>query len=150
MAEMKLEPRLEDQAVPELASGEKMLAQFQGNRSTYIKEHVMLAAIGSVLMVVILMAMGNAHAWTGIVGATLAIAVRGAYLIKEQTGFVWTLTNRRLIGPTGSALSLENIEAVHTIFTAAQVVTIAGDKHMLKYQADAKDTKAQIDRARGA
>ncbi|NRP13871.1 hypothetical protein XMM379_002182 [Aliiroseovarius sp. xm-m-379] len=147
---MKLEPRLEDQTVPDLEPGEKMLAQFQGNRTTYIKEHVMLAAIGSVVMVVILLAIKNPFPWTGVVGAVLAIALRGAYLLKEQTGFIWTLTNRRLIGPTGSAILLHNIEAVNTIFTAAQVVTIAGDKHMLKYQADAKDTKAQINRARGA
>lgn len=149
MAEMKLEPRLEDQIMPDLTPGEEVIARFQGNRTTYIKEHVMLAALGSVLMVVILMAMGNAHAWTGVVGAVAAIAIRGVYLIKEQTGFIWTLTNRRLIGPTGSAILLDNITTVNTIFTAAQVVTIAGDKHMLKYQADAKATKAQIDRARG-
>ncbi len=150
MAEMKLEPRLEDQTMPDLAPGETLIARFQGNRSTYIKEHVMLAALGSVLMVGALMAMGNPHAWTGVVGAVAAIALRGAYLLREQTGFVWTLTNRRLIGPTGSAILLENITAVNTIFTATQVITIAGDKHMLKYQKDAKDTKARIDRARGA
>ncbi len=147
MDDMILEPRLEDQKTPDLNPGEEVLARFQGSLRTYVKEHVLLAALGSVLMVGVLIYMGNPHAWTGMIGAVAAIAVRGLYVAREQLGFVWTLTNHRLIGPTGSGILLGNIEKVNTLFTAAQVVTIAGDKYMLKYQADAKDTKAQIERA---
>ena len=43
-----------------------------------------------------------------------------------------------------------SIDKVNVIFTAAQMVTLTGDKYMLKYQADAKATQAAIDRARGA
>lgn len=135
---------------PNLEPGEKLLASFSGNRATYIKEHVMLAALGSVLMSGVLVYMGNPHAWTGIVGAVGAIAVRGLYVAKEQLGFTWHLTNRRLIGPTGSAISLSNVAKVNTIFSAAQVVTRTGDKYLLKYQADTARTKAEIERAAAA
>ena len=135
---------------PNLEPGEKLIASFSGNRTTYIKEHVMLAALGSVLMSGVLMYMGNPHAWTGIVGAVGAIAVRGFYVAKEQLGFTWHLTNRRLIGPTGSAISLTNVDKVNTIFSAAQVVTRTGDKYLLKYQEDTARTKAEIERAAAA
>ncbi|MDE9449571.1 hypothetical protein J3R80_03700 [Aliiroseovarius sp. Z3] len=145
-----MEPRLENQSGPDLAPGERLVESFSGNMTTYVKEHVLLAALGSVLMSGILIYMGNPHAWTGIVGAVAAIAVRGVYVAREQLGFTWYLTNRRLIGPGNRTILLDNIDKVNVIFTAAQVVTIAGDKYMLKYQADAKATQAAIDRARRA
>ncbi|WP_432450438.1 hypothetical protein [Aliiroseovarius marinus] len=148
--EFELEPRLESQTGPELEPGEQLIESYSGNLSTYVKEHVLLAALGSVLMSGTLMYMGNPHAWTGIVGAVAAIAVRGFYVAREQLGFTWHLTNRRLIGPGNRTILLSNIDKVNVIFTAAQVVTHSGDKYMLKYQADAKATQAAIDRARGA
>ena len=84
---------------PTMEPGEKLLASFSGNRATYIKEHVMLAALGSVLMSGVLIYMGNPHAWTGVIGAVGAITVRGVYVAKEQLGFTWHLTTRRLIRP---------------------------------------------------
>ncbi len=94
--------------------------------------------------------MDNPHAWTGVIGAVGAIAVRGFYVAKEQLGFTWHLTTRRLIGPTGSAISLSNVDKVNTIFSAAQVVTRTGDKYLLKYQEDTARTKAEIERAAAA
>ena len=44
---------------------------------------------------------GNEHAWTGVVGAVLAIGVRGVYVASEQVGMTWILTNRRVISPAG-------------------------------------------------
>ncbi|MCK0126299.1 hypothetical protein MWU76_18055 [Gelidibacter sp. F2691] len=148
--EFELEPRLENQTGPELELGEKLIESFSGNLSTYVKEHVMLAVLGSLLMSGVLMYMGNPHAWTGVVGAVAAIAVRGLYVAKEQLGFTWHLTNRRLVGPGNRTILLTSIVKVNTIFTAAQIVTLSGDKYMLKYQADAKATQAAINRARGA
>ena len=148
--EFELEPRLESQTAPELESGEKLIESFSGNTTTYVKEHVMLAALGALVISGALMAMGNPHAWTGIIGSVAAIAVRGLYVAKEQLGFTWHLTNRRLIGPDGRTILLTSIDKVNVIFTAAQLVTLSGDKYMLKYQADAKATQAAIDRARGA
>lgn len=132
---------------PPLAEGETLIASFTGSRATYIKEHVMLAAIGSVGAVAILMAIGNPHPWTGVVGAILAIAVRGVYVASEQIGMTWHLTDRRLISPAGVSLARGDIAKVRTIFSAAQVVTRAGDKFMLKYQADPAGTKAVIEGA---
>jgi hypothetical protein len=125
-----------DMSLPSLADGETLVASFTGNRTTYVKEHVMLAAIGSVGAVAVLMAMGNPHAWTGIVGAIAAIGVRGVYVASEQVGMTWQLTDRRLITPGGKGIARSDIEKVRTIFSAAQVVTRSGDKYMIKYQAD--------------
>ncbi len=132
-------------SIPDLNPGEDMVAQFTGNMSTYIKEHVMLAAIGSVIAVAVLMALGNDHAWTGIVGAVAAIGVRGVYVASEQVGMTWTLTDRRVISPAGVTIALSDIEQVRTIFSAAQIVTRSGDKYMLKYQSDPKATATRIE-----
>ena len=135
-------------SIPDLNPGEDMVAQFTGNMSTYIKEHVMLAAIGSVIAVAVLMALGNDHAWTGIVGAVAAIGVRGVYVASEQVGMTWTLTDRRVISPAGVTIALSDIEQVRTIFSAAQIVTRSGDKYMLKYQPDPKATATRIEGAK--
>lgn len=139
---------MSDQAL-DLEPGEVLIESFSGNTTTYVKEHVMLAALGAVVISGALMAMGNPHAWTGVVGSVAAIAVRGLYVAKEQLGFTWHLTNRRLIGPNGRTILLTSIDKVNVIFTATQIITLSGDKYMLKYQTDAKATQAAIDRARG-
>lgn len=127
-----------------LADDETLVATFTGSRQTYIKEHVMLAAIGSVAAVAILMSMGNPHAWTGVVGAVLAIGVRGFYVASEQIGMTWHLTDRRLITPAGVTVPRSEIDKVRTIFSAAQVVTRKGDKYMIKYQPDPKGVAETI------
>jgi len=131
--------------LPALADGETLIARFTGSRTTYIKEHVMLGAIGAVGATGVLMAMGNPHAWTGAVGALLAIAVRGVYVASEQVGMTWQLTDKRLITPTGMGLHRGDIQKVRTIFSAAQVVTRSGEKFMIKYQADPAATAAMIE-----
>jgi len=124
--------------IPALADGETLVASFTGSRQTYVKEHIMLAAIGSVIAVAVLMAMGNPHAWTGVVGAVLAIGIRGVYVASEQIGMTWQLTEGRLITPSGMGIPRAEIDKVRTIFSAAQVITRKGDKFMIKYQADPK------------
>lgn len=131
-------------ALPSLADGETLIASFKGDKTTYIKEHIMLAAIGSVGGVAVLMAMGNPHAWTGAVGAVLAIAVRGFYVASEQIGFTWHLTDRRLITPAGVTVARSEIVNARVILSATQVITRSGDKYMLKYQADPAATAATI------
>lgn len=122
-------------------------AAFTGSMTTYIKEHVLLAALGAVLATGLLKLMGNPHAWTGAVGAVLAIAVRGVYVASEQVGMTWTLTKTHLISPADKPLPLADIDKVRVIFSAAQVVTKSGEKYMLKYQADPAATKARIEEA---
>lgn len=132
-------------SIPALADGETLVARFTGNRATYIKEHVMLAALGAVAATAVLMATGNPHAWTGAVGALLAIAVRGVYVASEQIGMTWQLTDTRLITPSGMSVRRSDIAKVRTIFSAAQVVTRSGDKFMIKYQADPGAVAAAIE-----
>lgn len=136
------------QPLPALADGETLVAAFTGNKATYIKEHVMLAAIGSVLAAGALIWMGDPNYWVGPVGAVLAIAVRGVYVASEQIGMTWQLTERRLITPAGMTVRRADITKVRTIFSAAQVITASGEKYMIKYQADPKGVAETIMSAR--
>lgn len=124
--------------LPTLADGETLIARFAGNPTTYVKEHVMLAAIGAVGATGVLIAMGEPHYWTGAVGALLAIAIRGVYVYSEAVGQIWQFTDRRLLSPTGMTIPRSDITDVRTIISAAQVVTRSGDKYLIKYQADPK------------
>ncbi len=133
----------------ELRKGEKVLASFPADRATYIREHVILAALGAVVMSAVLMAIDNPYPWTGVVGSVIAIGIRGFYAASEQLSFVWTLTNQRLVGPAERDIPLHEIKVVNTLFSAAQVVTHRGDKYLLKYQADTAKTKADIGKAAG-
>lgn len=133
---------------PTLADGETLLASFSGHPTTYIKEHVMLAAIGAVGATAVLMAMGNPHYWTGAVGALLAIAIRGAYVYSEAVGQTWQLTDKRLLSPTGMIIHRGDIADVRTIISAAQVITRTGDKYLIKYQPDPKAVAETIKTAR--
>lgn len=133
---------------PVLGEGERLIASFRGSRASYVREHVMLAALGSVAASGVLFYLGNAHPWTGVVGAVLAIAARGFYVAGEQLGFTHHLTNRRLVLPDGRGLELGRIARVRHVFSAVQVVTDTGDKHLIKYQADTEATSAAIEQAR--
>ena len=113
-----------------------IIAEFPPSKSTYIREHIMLAALGSVLLSGLLMFMGNPHAWTGIVGSVLAIGVRGVYVMNEQLGMVWKLTEAQLIGPDGRKIPLADVEGARTMLSALQIITRTGDKYLIKYQAD--------------
>ncbi|MBF9057564.1 hypothetical protein HKCCSP123_00035 [Rhodobacterales bacterium HKCCSP123] len=128
--------------------GEHLLAQFPADRATYWRENAWLAAIAMAGGMGILWGIGNEHVWTGAVGGLFAIAVRALYLASDETKMRWDLTDRRLLGPGTRAIALENIAQVNSIFSAVQVVTVTGDKHLLKYQPDAKATKARIEAAR--
>jgi len=131
-----------------LEPGERVLEQFSADRATYWRENAWLAVIAMAAGMGILWVLGNAHVWTGAVGGLFAIAVRSLYLSSDETKMRWDLTDRRLLGPGTRSVALENIAKVNTIFSAVQVVTVAGDKHLLKYQADTAAVKAAIDSAR--
>jgi hypothetical protein len=131
-----------------LAPGERVLARFRGDRATYWREHAWLAAIAMAGGMGVLWAMGNPHVWTGAVGGLFAVAVRALYLASDETKMEWHLTDARLLGPGPRAIGLENVAAVRSLFSAVQVVTGTGDKHLLKYQADPKAVIAEIEAAR--
>lgn len=133
-----------------LEPGEAVLATLRGDRATYWREHAWLAAIAMAAGMAVLWAMGNPHVWTGAIGGLAAIAVRALYLASDETKMEWHLTNERLLGPGPRAIALGNISAVRSLFSAVQVVTVTGDKHLLKYQTDPKSVIAEIDAAREA
>jgi len=131
-----------------LEPGERVLARFRGDRATYWREHAWLAAIAMAGGMAVLWALGNPHVWTGAIGGLMAIAVRALYLASDETKMEWHLTDTRLLGPGPRAIALENVAAVRSLFSAVQVVTVTGDKHLLKYQADPQAVIAEIDAAR--
>ena len=134
----------------ELEPDERILDRFKGDSGTYWREHAWLAAIAMAGGMAVLWALGNPHVWTGAIGGLAAIAVRGFYLASDETKMEWHLTNLRLLGPGPRAIALDNITMVRSLFSAVQVVTVTGDKHLLKYQADPKAVISAIDAARSA
>jgi hypothetical protein len=134
----------------ELDPDERILDRFRGDSGTYWREHAWIAAIAMAGGMAILWALGNPHVWTGAIGGLLAIAVRAFYLASDETKMEWHLTNRRLLGPGPRVIALENITVVRSLFSAVQVVTVTGDKYLMKYQADTAAVIEAIDTARGA
>lgn len=110
--------------------------RIKSNRGTYIREHIILAVLGAILMTGYLALTENPTLWVGVVGAFAAIGIRGFYLYNEQLGYVWVLTNTSLTLPNGTAIQLGDIKVVRGIFSAVQVITNDGDKHLIKYQSD--------------
>lgn len=114
----------------------QIIAEFPPARSTYIREHLMLAVLGSLLLSGVLFYVGNPHPWTGIVGSVLAIGARGAYAMSEQLAMVWKLSDTKLIGPDERIIPLADVKDARTMLSALQVVTQTGDKYLIKYQSD--------------
>lgn len=131
-----------------LSEGEERLISFVPDRATYLRDQAALAAIAMALGMGILWALGNAHVWTGAIGGLAAIVLRGWYVASDELAQRWDLTDRRLLGPGGRAITLSEITAVNTLMSTVQVVTRAGGKHLIKYQPDAGATKARIERTR--
>ena len=129
-----------------LLEGEELLASFHPERATYRRDHATMAAIAMAAGMGILWAIGNPHVWTGAIGGLAAVALRGWYVASDELAQRWDLTDRRLLGPGGRAIGLREIEAINTLVSAVQVVTRSGGKHLIKYQPDAKATKAAIER----
>jgi len=130
-----------------LADGERVIARFHPDRGTYWRDHAWLAAFAMALGMAILWAMGNPHVWTGAVGGLAAVAVRAFYVASDELQARWDLTDRRLLGPQTRAVRLAEIETVRRLGSAVQVVTAAGDKHLIKYHADGPATRARIETA---
>ena len=136
-----------------LNENETVREVFRADRRTYWRDHAWMAAGAMALGMVVLAAMGNPHVWTGAVGGLAAIAVRAFYLASEAMDAEWRLTDARLLGPGFTAgpviIALDDIAAVRGFGSAVQVVTRAGDKHLLKYMADRRHVEARIASAAG-
>lgn len=126
------------------------VAVFMPDRATYYRAHAWMAALAMAGGMAILWAMGNPHVWTGAVGGLAAIALRAFYLASEELDARWVLTAETLTGPGERRISLRDIARLNTLGSAVQAVTRAGDKHLIKYQADPVATRAAIARAMAA
>ena len=132
-----------------LEAEEAVQHSFTPDRPTYWRDHAWMAAAAMGIGMAILWAMGNPHVWTGAVGGLAAVAVRALYIASDELAARWDLTNRRLLGPGGRAVRLGEIAKLNRIGSAVQIVTHGGDKHLIKYQADAAATRTRIERAMG-
>ncbi|ANB34140.1 hypothetical protein JMM63_19265 [Rhodovulum sulfidophilum] len=133
-----------------LEDGETVQIQFRADRGAYLKAHAIIAVLAGIGATVLLAATGNPYPWAGIVAAVLAIAVRGAFLMSDELGTRWVLTDRALLGPGGRRVRLSSIARVRTIGAATQVITLGGDKHLIKFLADPAGVKTRIEAARMA
>lgn len=131
-----------------LEPGEAVGQSFTPDRATYIRDHAWLAALAMLAGMAILWLMGNPYIWTGAVGGLAAILVRGWYVASDELNARWDLTDRRLLGPGVRRVPLGRIDKVRVIASAVQVVTIEGDKHLIRYQGDPRATRAAIEAAR--
>ena len=131
-----------------LDSDERLLAEWRADPVTYWKNHLILAVILGFLAGLVLVWLGNPFPWTGPVAAVLAIFARAFYLRSEALGDSWRMTQRRLLGPGGREISLRAIKDVRLFLGDVQIVTHAGDKHLMKYLANARAVIAKIDEAR--
>ena len=147
MAEQIPEARAAD-TVLELEKGEKRLIDIRSDRGTYLRDHLVLAVFGMGVVGMVLAVIGSDHWLIGSLGAVLALAVRGAYLYSEQMGVHWVLTDRRLVGPGGRNVYLLELITVRRLFGDVQLVTRAGDKHLIKHVAGAEDVVETIERTR--
>ncbi|OSQ53340.1 hypothetical protein [Marivita geojedonensis] len=124
------------------------MIEFKPDMQTYIRAHVVMTAIAMAAGMMILWALGNPHIWTGAVGGFAAVALRGWYLADEVMDEIWTLAEGSLKGPYERVARLDEITKLRTIAGAVQVITAAGNKHLIKYQPDPQAVIEQINVAR--
>ena len=133
-----------------LDSDERLIAVFQADAGVYARSNAVVALVGAVLAATVLVALRNPDPWVGPVAALSAVGIRALYLRSEAMTDAWALTNRRLLGPGGRVAALSAVRLVRPFFGAVQIVTAQGDKHLIRYQADAAATVAAILAAKAA
>ena len=131
-----------------LTEGEELIARFDADRATYIRDHVVMAVVLGIGAMIVLHFMGEVW-WVGGPAAILAIGVRATYLASDDLAAFWELTDRRLIGPQNRQVRLGEVKELRSLGSAVQIVTNAGDKHLMKYLADKTGTREQIERHLG-
>lgn len=142
MSEITRDPILGGE-VP-LDHDEILLDEFTADPAAYWRGHAVLAALGGVAAGLVLVAIGNPDPWVGPLAAVLAIGARATYLKSEALSLRWRLTNRRLLGPGLRSIPRGNIVMARKFLGDVQVVTARGDKHLMKYMADAPAVIAAI------
>ena len=133
---------------PDLDPGEKLLREIHSDRGRYWRDHGVLALLGMAGVGLVLWAVGSPHVAIGALGAPLAIGVRAAYLSSEQLAARWWLTNRRIWLPGGRAVGLAELATVRKLLGDVQLITRAGDKHLIRHVGGADALVAEITAAR--
>lgn len=123
------------------------IARFTGDKSVFIRVHVVMALVGAVLITGGLLLAGNPDWWVGIVGSFAGIAMRGYYIADEQLGLEWVLTPTHLYAPDDRAISLETISTLRSLLGSLQIITKDGDKYLIKYQSAPEKVIATIKKA---
>ncbi len=131
-----------------LQDGETVLHSFQADKATYLRANTWLAAAAMAAGMFVLWLVGNPDIWTGAVGGLAAIALRAFYMRSEEMAVRWDLTNMRLLGPMDRVIRLEDIAKFNTLGNVTQIITLSGDKHLIKYQPNPKHTVSTIERVR--
>lgn len=131
-----------------LDPGERLLAEYRPDRNRYWRDHAVMAVALMALAGGVLWATATPYPGIGALGAVLAVAVRAAYLASETLDLRWSLTDKRLILPGNRPVPLLEIETARPFLGDVQIITRAGDKHLLKHLADAPGVIAAITEAR--
>lgn len=135
-------------SAPQLEPDEKLVMELRSDKGRYWRDHAILALLGMAGAGGVLFVMGSPHVAIGSLGAVLALAVRGAFLAREQLGFRWHLTDRRLILPGERQVMLLEVDNVRKLMGDLQVITKTGDKHLIKHLADADTVVSRITETR--
>jgi len=127
-----------------LRATETLLAEWPADKGSYWRSHGIMAVLGGFVAGAVLVAIGNPTPWVGPLAAVLAMGARGWYLASEALTNVWRLTDQRLQGPGGRDIALAQIRLARPFLGDVQVITQAGDKHLMKYMGDRAAVVASI------
>ena len=153
MSEMKRDSVLNyrpgtDSELP-LEPGEKVSQVFLPDLRRYWMDHMVLGGLGAVLVSAVLVWLGKLDQIpVAILAILIGMAARAAWFRSEAFARRWQLTDRRLIGPQGKQAMLLEIEMVRSLIGDVQIVTKAGDKHLIRHLAEAAPVVAAIEAAK--
>lgn len=120
-----------------LGEGETVLEVLAPDSARYWRDHINMAGIGLIAATVILFAMGRQSTiWAAALGVVAAIGFRGFFLKSEVFARRWQLTDRRLIGPQGRVVFLNDVARLRRLWGDVQITTRSGTKHLIKHLAD--------------
>lgn len=122
--------------------------EFRPDAARYWANHLATGVVLGGLAGLALVAMGNPHPWAGPAAALAALGLRAVYLKSEALADVWRLADGALVGPGARRVELAQIVTVRKLMGHVQVVTKSGDKHLIRYLADAGAAVAVIEAAR--